>query len=568
MGGESSLAPGFRFHPTDQELVSYYLKRKVCGKPLRFDAISTVDIYKSEPWDLPVQSRLKSRDLEWYFFGALDKKYGNGSRTNRATEQGYWKTTGKDRSVRRNARTVGMKKTLVFHIGRAPRGDRTNWVMHEYRLEDEELGQAGIPQDAFVLCRIFQKSGSGPKNGEQYGAPFVEEEWDDEVLVPKQDSDGGLPAFVEPQGYAQQEDNHEQESGTDLEDPVGFLDMINDDPSFLGHMRESSNLPEPHDDQKFDMDENIDLREQCQMFPPVEDESYMELNDFALPSVVDFPCSDTADENQIYFDALAHNPPTDDEFFLEMKDILNPNEADASGFGLLDEYIAYFDATDDTLHHMASDSSNLLEAVDSVLDPPILPPEVGGEIMQYLGSPQASQADGVEGASSSNKKSESNGGSRDKVADDVPYEGGWNKSLVKRVHDMLGSIPSPPAFAAEYPVEGMTKTVGQTSATQSSGSFHVNAGIICVSGLAVSGDTKQLSLRKNGHLGFFLSYGMGGSDVMATEHLISSSVSFDAMTSIPGRVISVLTGSGFSLCFVWATLVLAISFKIGSFIFA
>lgn len=49
-----------------------------------------------------------------------------------------------------------------------------------------------VGKDAFVLCRIFQKSGSGPKNGEQYGAPFIEEEWeDDEVveaaLVPGQD---------------------------------------------------------------------------------------------------------------------------------------------------------------------------------------------------------------------------------------------------------------------------------------------------------------------------------------------------------------------------------------------
>lgn len=44
-----------------------------------------------------------------------------------------------------------------------------------------------VEKDVFVLCRVFQKSGSGPKNGEQYGAPFVEEEWlDDELeLVPK-----------------------------------------------------------------------------------------------------------------------------------------------------------------------------------------------------------------------------------------------------------------------------------------------------------------------------------------------------------------------------------------------
>ncbi|KAF3543855.1 hypothetical protein DY000_02003884 [Brassica cretica] len=50
----TALAPGFRFHPTDDELVSYYLKRKVLGKPVRFDAIGDVDIYKHEPWDLAV----------------------------------------------------------------------------------------------------------------------------------------------------------------------------------------------------------------------------------------------------------------------------------------------------------------------------------------------------------------------------------------------------------------------------------------------------------------------------------------------------------------------------------
>ena len=48
----TALAPGFRFHPTDEELVIYYLKHKVCGKPFRINAISEVDIYKSEPWDL------------------------------------------------------------------------------------------------------------------------------------------------------------------------------------------------------------------------------------------------------------------------------------------------------------------------------------------------------------------------------------------------------------------------------------------------------------------------------------------------------------------------------------
>ncbi|KAL4269717.1 hypothetical protein GQ457_HM001320 [Hibiscus cannabinus] len=67
-GSATALAPGFRFHPTDEELVSYYLTRKVSDKPVRFNAIAVADIYKHEPWDLSDKSRLKTRDQEWYFF--------------------------------------------------------------------------------------------------------------------------------------------------------------------------------------------------------------------------------------------------------------------------------------------------------------------------------------------------------------------------------------------------------------------------------------------------------------------------------------------------------------------
>lgn len=105
---------------------------------------------------------------------------------------------------------AGMKKTLVFHSGRAPKGERTNWVMHEYRLEGD--GAAGIPQDSFVVCRIFQKAGPGPQNGAQYGAPFVEEEWDaDDVgLLPLEgdadvDAEREAPGAME-KGYLQMSD--------------------------------------------------------------------------------------------------------------------------------------------------------------------------------------------------------------------------------------------------------------------------------------------------------------------------------------------------------------------------
>ncbi|XP_057418616.1 NAC domain-containing protein 82-like isoform X2 [Lotus japonicus] len=165
----------------------YFLKRKILGRKFPFDVIAELDIYKYAPWDLPDKSVLKTGDLKWYFFCPRGMKYSTGGKLNRATEFGYWKTTGKDRSVEHKNQVVGMIRTLVFHIGRAPKGDRTDWVMHEFRIEHKDLADKGIPQDSYVICRVFQKEGPGPRNGAQYGKPFNEEDWDeDEEIDSKQ----------------------------------------------------------------------------------------------------------------------------------------------------------------------------------------------------------------------------------------------------------------------------------------------------------------------------------------------------------------------------------------------
>ncbi|KAJ0721036.1 putative transcription factor NAM family [Helianthus annuus] len=51
--GVSRLPPGFRFHPTDEEVVVQYLKRKVHSFPLPAFIIPEVDVCKSDPWELP-----------------------------------------------------------------------------------------------------------------------------------------------------------------------------------------------------------------------------------------------------------------------------------------------------------------------------------------------------------------------------------------------------------------------------------------------------------------------------------------------------------------------------------
>ncbi|XP_026657302.2 NAC domain-containing protein 79-like isoform X2 [Phoenix dactylifera] len=133
---DMDLPPGFRFHPTDEELITHYLYQKVMDASFNARAIGEVDLNKSEPWDLPFKAG--TGEKSGYFFCLRDRKYPTGLKTNRATEAGYWKATGKDKEIHQGKFLIGMKKTLVFYRGRAPKGERTNWVMHEYRLERKD----------------------------------------------------------------------------------------------------------------------------------------------------------------------------------------------------------------------------------------------------------------------------------------------------------------------------------------------------------------------------------------------------------------------------------------------
>ncbi|PON57587.1 NAC domain containing protein [Parasponia andersonii] len=166
---EDVMLPGFRFHPTDEELVGFYLKRKIQERPLSIELIKQLDIYKHDPWDLPKLA--STGEKEWYFYCPRDRKYRNSARPNRVTGAGFWKATGTDRPIYSSEGTkcIGLKKSLVFYKGRAAKGVKTDWMMHEFRLPSltdhsvvpsKRLDKSFPANDSWAICRIFKKTNS------------------------------------------------------------------------------------------------------------------------------------------------------------------------------------------------------------------------------------------------------------------------------------------------------------------------------------------------------------------------------------------------------------------------
>ncbi|XP_019158197.1 PREDICTED: NAC domain-containing protein 92-like [Ipomoea nil] len=148
-----------RFHPSDEEL-SHILWRKMGDSSFSAPAIGEADLRKLDPWDFPGVS-LQGERRKWFFFSPRD--WMNG--IFRATSSGYWKTTGKDTQIFKGKALLGMKRTMVFYQGRIPKITKTNWLMHEYRLESNH---------EWVICKVFLEnkiSGISSSNNSEESRP-------------------------------------------------------------------------------------------------------------------------------------------------------------------------------------------------------------------------------------------------------------------------------------------------------------------------------------------------------------------------------------------------------------
>ncbi|KAL0298120.1 UNVERIFIED_CONTAM: NAC domain-containing protein 83 [Sesamum calycinum] len=126
--GESKLPPGFRFQPTDEEIVFQYLARKTFSYPLPASVIPEINVFSFHPWELPDKRIVCSKRMP----------------------------------------IVGIKRTLVFYKGKHPRAVRTDWFMHLYcialsgnvahNIQQKRSSQGSSVQiGKWVLCHVFMK---------------------------------------------------------------------------------------------------------------------------------------------------------------------------------------------------------------------------------------------------------------------------------------------------------------------------------------------------------------------------------------------------------------------------
>ncbi|KAK4839704.1 hypothetical protein QYF36_024185 [Acer negundo] len=157
-------AVGYRFDPTDKELVVDYLFHKVHGNPLpSTTAVKECDVYgDSHAWKGLFEAM---EEDTLYFFTRLKKKTEKGKRIDRTTDSGTWKGQQGDKEIfcyndNHQMVHVGSRRNFSFIPKEGIQETCCTWVMHEYRLDGCLLNQNN---NSYVLCRI--KKMKRGKNG-------------------------------------------------------------------------------------------------------------------------------------------------------------------------------------------------------------------------------------------------------------------------------------------------------------------------------------------------------------------------------------------------------------------
>jgi hypothetical protein len=123
------LPVGFRFQPTDEEPMSFYLSRKVRGEDLFWDGVGEFDIYgQKAPWQICGDQE----ENLLYVFSRLKKLSKN--RVARTAGCGVWHENFSDKIYDNQGGVIGARKLFCFRVKEGSCMKKTKWIMHEFSL--------------------------------------------------------------------------------------------------------------------------------------------------------------------------------------------------------------------------------------------------------------------------------------------------------------------------------------------------------------------------------------------------------------------------------------------------
>ncbi|KAM3243589.1 hypothetical protein ACQJBY_055500 [Aegilops geniculata] len=173
--------PGFRFRPSDDELIRYYLLPKLQGRghaPNR--AIIEHNVYQCHPDELVGMYRGRGEGRSFYFLSPRVRRYDNGDRPRRDTDdgRGRWKVSTGKKDMGQEKKVAGDGTTRycmsVLNYFESPRGGgrKSEWLMRELTVPAYEIklpkdgGPGGKTLDRYVMCKIYLKDDKGDDDEE------------------------------------------------------------------------------------------------------------------------------------------------------------------------------------------------------------------------------------------------------------------------------------------------------------------------------------------------------------------------------------------------------------------
>ncbi|XP_060182807.1 NAC domain-containing protein 53-like [Lycium barbarum] len=173
MSSKSKLPLGFRFHPTDEELINYLKNFVLRGVLPSTDVNKVVDLFgDSEPWQIIGASKERTS----YFLTPLKRFKNSTKKFARTVGKGTWKGQTSGKPINDGSKNiVGFKRSLKYHSDIKKDLMNDKWLMTEYFLPDEYIDKSGNKYN-FILCKIKEKQKS-----EKDGNEVMEEDVDEVI---------------------------------------------------------------------------------------------------------------------------------------------------------------------------------------------------------------------------------------------------------------------------------------------------------------------------------------------------------------------------------------------------